>query len=130
MEQTIWSLLPPIAAIVLAIRTKQVYVSLGVGIWLGWLILEDWNPLTGTLATIEGLVSVFADAGSTRTIMFSALVGALIVFIQRSGGVRGFILWLEDRMLRQEEKNNVTVSLSFFLSFPVTLSQNKEHLWS
>lgn len=106
MEQTIWSLLPPLAAIVLAIRTKQVYVSLGVGIWLGWLILEDWNPLTGTLATIEGLVAVFADAGSTRTIMFSALVGALIVFIQRSGGVRGFILWLEDRMLRQEEKNN------------------------
>ena len=103
MEYGFWSLLPPIAAIVLAIRTKQVYVSLGVGIWLGWLIISGGNPLTGTLATIESLVDVFADAGSTRTIMFSALVGALIVFIQKSGGVRGFILYLEAKLLQQEQ---------------------------
>jgi len=106
MEYGIWSLLPPIAAIVLAIKTKQVYVSLGVGIWLGWMVINNWNPLIGSLATIEALVDVFDDAGNTRTIMFSALVGALIMFIQRSGGVQGFIFYLEDKLLRQEEKNN------------------------
>ena len=79
MEYGIWSLLPPIAAIVLAIKTKQVYISLGVGIWLGWMVINSWNPLIGSLATIEALVDVFDDAGSTRTIMFSALVGALIM---------------------------------------------------
>lgn len=106
MEYGFWSLVPPLAAIILAIRTKQVYLSLITGIWLGWLILHDWNPLTGTLATIQGLVDVFKDAGNTRTIMFSALVGALIIFIQRSGGVQGFIDWLEHRMERYEGKGH------------------------
>ena len=106
MEYGIWSLLPPVAAIILAIRTKQVYVSLGVGIWLGWMIMSSWNPLTGTLAMIQGLVDVFADAGNTRTIMFSALVGALIIFIQKSGGVQGFILYLESKIAQQQARDN------------------------
>ena len=98
MEYGFWSLIPPLVAIVLAIRTKQVYLSLGLGIWAGWLIINDGNPLTGTLAAVQGLVDVFADAGNTRTIMFSALVGALIMFIQRSGGVQGFIDVLERKL--------------------------------
>lgn len=92
------SLLPPILAIILAIRTKQVYISLLVGIWLGWVILDDWNIWTGSLDTIQALVDVFADPGNTRTIMFCALVGALILFIQRSGGVEGFILRINNRL--------------------------------
>ena len=105
-EYGIWSLIPPLIAIVLAIRTKQVFVSLFLGIWMGWMIVFDWNPITGTLGAIQGLVDVFKDSGNTRTIMFSALVGALIVFIQKSGGVQGFINRLNDWMLKYEGKDN------------------------
>ena len=87
-----WSIVPPVFAIFLAIRTKQVYIALLFGIWAGWLVISDWNPLQGTLAAVQALVNVFDDAGNTRTIMFSALVGALLLFIQRSGGVDGFML--------------------------------------
>jgi tetracycline resistance efflux pump len=100
------SVLPPLLAIVLALRTRQVYVSLVLGIWLGWLIISDWNPLQGTLATLEGFVDVFKNPGNTRTIMFSALVGALLIFIQYSGGVRGFIEGI-DRMLHSLEKRKI-----------------------
>jgi len=85
------SILPPIVAIILALRTKQVYISLLFGIWFAWVIMSDWNFLNGTLATIEGLVDVFKSASNTRTIIFSALVGALLLFIQYSKGVEGFI---------------------------------------
>ncbi len=85
------SILPPVIAIILALRTKQVYVALVFGIWFAWVIINGWNFLDGTLATIEGLVDVFKDPGQTRTIMFSALVGALLLFIQYSKGVEGFI---------------------------------------
>ena len=85
------SILPPLVAIVLALRTKQVYIALLFGIWFAWVIMSDWNFLTGSLATIEGLVNVFKSEGNTRTIMFSALVGALLLFIQYSKGVEGFI---------------------------------------
>ena len=100
-----WSILPPVLAIVLAIKTRQVFVSLLFGIWLGWVILSDGNILIGTLDTIQALVDVFKDSGNTRTIMFSSLVGALIAFIQRSGGVDGFINFVNSRLDKVKSKN-------------------------
>ena len=85
------SILPPIIAIILALKTKQVYIALLFGIWFAWIIMSGFNFLDGTLATIEGLVNVFKSAGNTRTIMFSALVGSLLLFIQYSKGVEGFV---------------------------------------
>lgn len=100
-----WSLFPPLLAIILAIKTRQVFVSLLFGIWLGWIILSGGNPLEGTLATIQALVDVFKDPGNTKTIMFSSLVGALIAFIQRSGGVDGFIQFVNKRLDKVETKD-------------------------
>ena len=85
------SILPPIIAIIFALKTKQVYISLLFGIWFSWIIMSDWNLLEGTIATVEGLVNVFKSVENTRTIMFSALIGALLIFIQYSRGVEGFI---------------------------------------
>ena len=118
MEYGFWSVIPPIIAIFLAIRTKQVYVSIFAGIWIGWIILSGGNLLDGTLAAIQALVDVFKDAGNTRTIMFGALIGALIVFIQRSGGVKGFIQKLERRLAKYEAegKSRRAVQLIAFLT--------------
>ena len=99
-----WSIFPPVLAIILAIKTKQVFVSLLFGIWLGWVILSGGNILDGTLGTVQALVDVFKDSGNTRTIMFSSLVGALIAFIQRSGGVDGFILRINKLVDKIEAK--------------------------
>ena len=93
------SLLPPVIAIGLALWTRQVFLSLLVGIWIGFVILAGGNPVAGTFAALDGLVAVFSDAGNTRIIIFTLVVGALIALIQRSGGVQGFInrllSWLE-----------------------------------
>jgi tetracycline resistance efflux pump len=98
MTDATWvSVLPPLLAIVLAIWTRQVYLSLAGGIWLGWSILEGWNPLAGLAAAIEGAVAVLADAGSTRVILFTLVIGALITTLEASGGVRGFVRRLEER---------------------------------
>ena len=105
-EYGILSILPPVLAIILAIRTKQVFVSLMFGIWLGWLIINDFNLLGGTLATVQALVDVYKDPGNTRTIMFCALVGALIIFIQRSGGVEGFIRRVNRLLERYESRKS------------------------
>jgi Na+/H+ antiporter NhaC len=102
----ILSLLPPVLAIILAIFTRQVYVSLILGIFMGWWIINDGNLWLGFLDTVQGLVAVFEDAGNTRTIMFCALVGALIVFIQRSGGVAGFILRIQKVLDKYETKKS------------------------
>jgi tetracycline resistance efflux pump len=91
------SVLPPLLAIVLAIVTRQVFLSLAAGIWLGWTILLGWNPLAGLGGAIEGGVAVLGDAGNTRVILFTLVIGALIATVEASGGVKGFVVWLEDR---------------------------------
>ncbi len=100
------SLLPPVLAIILAIFTRQVYISLILGIFMGWLIIDNGNPWLGFLDTIESLVIVFQDSGNARTIMFCALVGALIILIQRSGGVEGFILKIQKILAQYEVKKS------------------------
>ena len=96
-----WSLLPPVLAIGLALLTRQVFLSLGLGIASGYLILAGANPVAATFDTIDATVAVFSDAGNTRIIIFTLVVGALIALIQRSGGVVGFIKrllsWLDRR---------------------------------
>jgi len=99
----ILSVLPPLLAIILALWTRQVYISLVLGIWLGWLIISRWNLMEGTIGTLEGFVKVFGSAGNTRTIMFSALVGALLILIQYSGGVSGFSLKIGSLLRKIEE---------------------------
>jgi Na+/H+ antiporter NhaC len=106
MEYGFLSVIPPIVAIILALRTKQVYIALVFGIWFSWLIISGWNLLDGTLATIEGMVNVFKSEGNTRTIMFSALVGALLIFIQYSRGVEGFINILTRQLVKLENKKS------------------------
>jgi len=100
----IWSILPPAIAIILALKTKQVYISLVVGITFGWLVINHWNVLDGVIATVEAFVNVFKSEGNTRTIMFSALVGALLIFIQISGGVEGFMQRITKILQKYEAK--------------------------
>jgi len=108
----ILSLLPPALAIVLAIATRQVFLSLLAGIWAGKLIVGGWNPLTATANTVDACVSVFADAGNTRVIIFCIMVGALIALVQRSGGVDGFIDALHRRRLGQTRRSAGLLALA------------------
>ena len=89
-----YSILPPIIAIVLAIWTKQVILSLFAGIWMGFTVMNGFNPLTGFTAGVDGLIDVFGEAGDTRVIIFTVLIGSLIATIEHSGGVRGFVHFL------------------------------------
>ncbi|NNG25967.1 MAG: sodium:solute symporter, partial [Ignavibacteriaceae bacterium] len=83
--------IPPVFAILLAIKTRQVFISLFLGIVAGWIIISCGNVLTGIELSIQSIIDVFKDAGNTRVIIFCALVGALITLTQANGGVQGFV---------------------------------------
>ncbi len=97
MEATWTSLLPPVLAIVLAIAWRQVYLALAAGIWLGYTILAAWNPIAGLGAAIDGTIRVLEDDGNAKVIVFTMVIGALIATVEASGGVAGFVKWLEER---------------------------------
>jgi tetracycline resistance efflux pump len=96
-EANFLSVIPPLLAILLAIVTRQVILSLSVGIWIGFCILQPVDPISGIGLALDGIVNVFSDAGDTRVLMFTLIIGGLIATIERSGGVRGFIQLLEHK---------------------------------
>ena len=113
------SVIPPIAAIGLAIKTKQVYLSLSLFIWLGWTIMSDGNPLLGLIRSVDQLLASATDADNARVLLFSALVGAMITFTQASGGMDGFVKWVDQLGLTSSRRSvsmmTVAVSMAVFL---------------
>ena len=103
-EPSALSLLPPLLAVVLAVATRQVILSLGGGIWLGYCLLLSVDPLSGLGAAIDGVIAVFSDAGNTRVILFTLVVGGLLATVESTGGVKGFIAWLEQRSWVNSER--------------------------
>ncbi len=88
-------LLPPVVAILLALWTRQVYLSLFAGLLLGTTILAGGNPLLGLRGMLDQIVLVFDDPGNVRVVLFCLLVGGQVALVQASGGVAGFIAWAQ-----------------------------------
>lgn len=97
MTPSFLSVIPPLVAIAISLWTKQTYLSLLLALWSGALILSG-DPLTGTLNTLNMISNVFKDEDNTRTIMFSALMGGLLLMMQKSGGVSGFLTWISKHL--------------------------------
>ncbi len=117
-------LLPPLVAIALALMTRQIYLSLLAGLLFGTTLLAAGNPLLGVAELFNQLVSVFADAGNTRILMFCLMVGGLIALLQAGGGVQGFVHWATQRGLaasrRGAELLAIAVGLVIFVESSIT----------
>ena len=87
------SLLPPLAAILLALITREVVISLFAGIWLGALFLVDYNPLSATLMSVDefALQALADNPDHVAIVMFSLLLGGMVGVMSRSGGTLGMV---------------------------------------
>ena len=91
---TIWSLVPPVIAILLALITKEVYSSLFVGILFGGLIYANFNFEKTMVHTLQdGFVASIADSYNIGIIIFLVLLGALVAMMNKAGGSRAFGRW-------------------------------------
>ena len=81
------SLLPPILAIVLAFVTRQVLLSLFLGIFSGALMLNGWNPFIAFLRTLDSyIVGSLADSWHAGIIIFALSIGGMIGIVNKMGG--------------------------------------------
>ena len=110
------SLLPPVMAIVLAIITRKVLLSLGLGILSGILLLSDFSlsaTVTDTFSRATGLV--WADGAletwNLYTIGFLLTVGILMALVSVSGGTRAFGQWARKRIQNGRDAKLVTIML-------------------
>ena len=90
MEYGFLSLIPPLLTIVLALVTKNVFVSLFIGIMTGSFVLNAFNPLASINAGIYAIIDSM-DQGNTLIIGSCLIVGAVIHLMEKSGGIEGFV---------------------------------------
>ena len=91
MAQTVWSILPPVITIVLALWTKEVYMSLIIGIFSGALLFTGGNLLESILT----MFAVMEDkvGGNVNILVFLVILGILVAAITRSGATRAYGAW-------------------------------------
>lgn len=85
------SLLPPIITVMLAIWTRNIVVSLSIGVFMGSMILQNFNPFYATLDMIETRIFVQISVPSNIQIIFTMMaIGGFIRLLEVSGAARAF----------------------------------------
>lgn len=94
---SMWSLLPPIVAIGLALITKEVYSSLFIGIISGGIIYSAANAggFKGVFTAIvqDGLIANIADSYNVGILVFLVVLGIIVVLMNKAGGSRAYGEW-------------------------------------
>ena len=106
---TVWSLLPPVVAIALALITKEVYSSLFVGILMGGLLYSNFG-FEGTILHVFSDGIADAIAGNVGILVFLVILGIMVCLMNKAGGSAAFGRWAQKNI-----KSRVGAQLSTIL---------------
>lgn len=104
MYATVWALVPPVVAIVLALITKEVYSSLFVGIVIGGLFYGNvfqsgFSAERSVLHIFEdGLVGVLSDPDNVGILIFLVVLGVMVSMMNKAGGSAAFGEWASEHI--------------------------------
>ncbi len=106
---TFWAFVPAIVAIVLALITKQVYLSLFVGIFAGAMFLAGGNPA-------EALSNLFITMGNQLggnggILIFLVILGIFAVLMVKTGGSKAYGEWASSKIKTKAGAELATVGL-------------------
>lgn len=90
------SILPPLVAIIMAITTKQVLLSILSGLLCGEFIVQKGFFIAFGAASAD-IAEIFNAGWASMTIIFCLAIGAIVYGIQASGGVEGFVNYLTEK---------------------------------
>ncbi|AGB14719.1 Na+/H+ antiporter [Halovivax ruber XH-70] len=111
------ALAPPLLAIVLAMTTRQVLVSLFAGVWVGALLVAEWNPIAATALTMDWIVAVVREPFDAKFIVLILFMGAGAAFIYRSGGILALERAIGDRVTTARDSQLLTWVIGVFIFF-------------
>jgi len=86
------ALIPPIVAIMLAMITREMLMSLFIGIWSGAILIYNYNPIVGFFKSFDThVVHALAETDHASIIIFTLLFGGMIGLISKNGGMFGIV---------------------------------------
>ena len=113
---TAWAIVPPVAAILLALITKEVYSSLFIGILVGALFYSNFN-FEGTILHIfeGGMIKVLTDSYNMGILIFLVILGTMVCLMNRAGGSAAFGRWASKRIKTRAGAEIATVILGVLI---------------
>ncbi len=110
------SLLPPLLAILLAIFTRRVLLSLGLGILLGAIFISDYSVLGAGQYIGQQVKGLFWEEDGLNTwnvylLGFLILLGMITALITTSGATKAFADWSRNRIRNKRDAKLLTMFL-------------------
>lgn len=113
---TIWSLVPPVVAIVLALITKEVYSSLFVGILIGGAFWSGFKPEATILHVFQdGVVGVLTDSYNMGILVFLVILGVMVCMMNKAGGSAAFGRWAKEHIKTRAGAQLATIVLGVLI---------------
>lgn len=107
----LFGIIPPLLAIILALLTKEVIISLTVSILSGTLILAHGNIFTAITIFTDKVAAMTGDSWNVRILLFCALLGAFVSMLSKTGSTKAFGLWASKYL---KTKKSVLIFTWFF----------------
>ena len=113
---TVWSLVPSLIAICLALITKEVYSSLFIGIVVGGLFAANFSFEKTVLHVFsDGIVASVADSYNVGILVFLVMLGAIVAMMNKAGGSAAFGRWAQDHIKTRVGAQFATVVLGVLI---------------
>lgn len=115
---TFWSLLPPIAAIVLALISKEVYSSLFIGCLVGAVLYAQfapWNTICAVIGADYGIISVLSNSYNMGIIAFLVMLGIMVDLMNKGGGSEAFGRWAKTHIKTRTAAQLMTMLLGVLI---------------
>ena len=98
-----WTLIPPVVAIVLAFITKDVVLSLFIGVFSGTFlinVIDSSIPMTfvkGFTDIVKRVVGSLADSWNAGIVLQVLCIGGVVALITKMGGTKAVAIWLSKK---------------------------------
>lgn len=103
-----WGIIPPLLTITLAFVTKDVIVSLFLGILSGCVIAAGGNPALALMNATDLFAASLSDGWNIRIFLFCALLGALVGMLSKTGSAQAFGTWVSKKLKTRTGSQFVT----------------------
>lgn len=118
MSFGLYSLLPPLLAIVLALATRNVIPALFCGVWLGATMLNGGNPATGLYDSFgDFIIPSVGDEWSATVLIYCGLFGVLITILQRTGGAHAIARAIATKVASPRGAQGATLGFGVLIFF-------------
>ena len=113
MEATIWALIPPVLAIVISLITKEVNLSLFIGILVGTLLYCHGNLLS-SIATMFDIMGSKVQ-GNMGVLIFIVILGMIVHLMNLSGATHQYAEWASGKIKTKKQSLLATMLLGILI---------------